>query len=59
MTRLPHEYIFGTAAPVRVSPESYAFLIQLIFQPQVIRYHGDKFGIRRLAAVVLYGVAEI
>ena len=32
---------------------------QLIFQPQIIRNHGNKLAIRGLSAVVLNGIAKI
>ena len=33
--------------------------IHLIFQPQIIRDHGDELRIGGLAAVILDGVAEV
>ena len=36
-----------------------ASVIHLIFKSEVIRDHGDELGIRGLAAVVLYRVAEV
>jgi len=35
------------------------FLIQLIFQPQIIRNHGDKLTIRGLTAIILNRISKI
>ena len=46
----------GTAA---TSPKGRGLLVQLIFKPEIISYHCDKFRIRGLSSVILNGISKI